>query len=185
MPSNNESSWPVESLVQAAKNGDAASIATLVTTSHPHVQRVARTLCATPQDAEDAAQEALIVLYRRIGSLRATAAFSSWIVRIVRNECIRRSRLLLLGLRRAHDTKDRADDLRAADDVESDVLCRLEAGRIAEAIARLPADQRAVLIMRDVQDLPGAVVAVTLGLSKPAMKSRLLRARQALREQLS
>ena len=62
------------------------------------------------------------------------------------------------------------------------MLCHLEAGRIAEAIAKLPAEQRAVLIMRDVQDIPGQLVATTLGLSKPAMKSRLFRARQSVRE---
>jgi DNA-directed RNA polymerase specialized sigma24 family protein len=49
----------------------------------------------TPEDAEDAAQEALIVLYRKIGTLRAAAALTSWVFQIVRNECIRRSRLAL------------------------------------------------------------------------------------------
>jgi RNA polymerase sigma factor (sigma-70 family) len=171
-------SWPVGELVESAKRGDVASIETLVATSHPHVQRFAHSLCSTPEDAEEAAQEALIVLFRRIGTLRATAAFSSWMFRIVRTECIRRSRAALHVLRSGQESAIPVAD----DDVENDVLCRLEAGRIAEAIARLPADQRAVIIMRDVQDIPGQAVASSLGLSKAAMKSRLHRARQSVRE---
>ncbi|MGA7704023.1 MAG: sigma factor, partial [Solirubrobacteraceae bacterium] len=81
--------WPTEQVVSAAQRGDHRAIAMLVSGSHAHVQRFARTLCSTPEDAEDAAQEALIVLYRKIGTLRAAAALASWMFRIVRNECIR------------------------------------------------------------------------------------------------
>src|SRR4029077_5746509 len=88
-------SWPTEQVVSAAQQGDPRAIATLVSGSHAHVQRFARTLCSTPEDAEDAAQEALIVLYRKIGTLRTAAALASWMFQIVRNECIRRSRLAL------------------------------------------------------------------------------------------
>ena len=63
--------------------------------SHPHVRRFAHSLCASPEDAEDAAQEAVIILYRKIGTLRASGALASWMLRIVRNECLRRSRLML------------------------------------------------------------------------------------------
>ena len=84
--------WPGEQLVRAAQDGDAEAVRALVSGSYPHVLRFAKTLCATPQDAEDAAQEALIILYSRIGMLRATAALGSWMFRIVRNECLRRAR---------------------------------------------------------------------------------------------
>jgi DNA-directed RNA polymerase specialized sigma24 family protein len=84
--------WPGEQVISAAQQGDTRAIALLLDGSHAHVQRFARTLCSTPEDAEDAAQEALIVLYRKIGTLRATAALASWMFQIVRNECIRRSR---------------------------------------------------------------------------------------------
>jgi DNA-directed RNA polymerase specialized sigma24 family protein len=67
---------------------------------------------------------------------------------------------------------------------EDDVLRRLEAERVAAAIAALPADQRRVLIMRDVQGIPGRTAAGALGLSVPAMKSRLHRARAAVHEAL-
>jgi len=164
--------WPDEALVVAAQGGDAASISALVAGSHPHVQRFARSLCATPEDAEDAAQEAVIILYRKIGTLRASRALASWMFRIVRNECVRRSRLVL---RRPEPTLEPPS--RSAED---DVLHRLEVERVAAAIAALPEDQRRVLVLRDVQGQSGREVADALGISTAAMKSRLHRARAAV-----
>jgi RNA polymerase sigma factor (sigma-70 family) len=165
--------WASEQLVRAAQAGDLESLTAVVHGAHPHVRRFAGHLCASPQDAEDAAQEALIVLYRKIGSLRATAALASWMFRVVRHECLRRARRLL-------DHHDVAGvDLAAS--AEDEVLSRLEAERVAAAIRALPDVQRRVLIMRDVLGRPGRTVAESLGLSTPAMKSHLHRARAALR----
>ncbi|MFI6445026.1 RNA polymerase sigma factor [Kitasatospora sp. NPDC050543] len=173
--------WPDERLIEAARAGDVMSLTAVVMESQPHVRRFALSLCASPQDAEDAAQEALIILYRKIGTLRATGALASWVFRIVRNECLRQVRLLV----------SRADEASAEPEADAEpsaeeaVLRRLEAERIAAAVSALPRDQRQVLIMRDVQGLPGKVVARSLGLSTPAMKSRLHRARAALRHSLA
>lgn len=171
-----ESTWPSEQVIVAAQRGDVDSIAALVSGSHPHVRRFAHSLCASPEDAEDAAQEALIILYRKIGMLRAFGALASWMFRIVRNECLRRSRMLLRHQAPITD--------RAVVSAEEEVLQRLEAGRVAAAIAELPADQRRVLIMRDVQGYSGPMVATALGLSNAAMKSRLHRARAAVHHRL-
>ncbi|TMR89892.1 RNA polymerase sigma factor [Nonomuraea basaltis] len=174
--------WSDERLVAAARGGDVESIAALVSGAHPHVQRFARSLCATPEDAEDAAQEALIVLYRKIGTLRASGALASWMFRIIRNECIRRARLML----RPHPPLAGGTGSSAAmPSAEEEMFQRLEAARVAAAIAALPADQRQVLIMRDVQGLSGRMVADALGLSTAAMKSRLHRARAAVQRMLS
>ncbi|MFE2377552.1 RNA polymerase sigma factor [Streptomyces sp. NPDC059398] len=173
-------SWPGDQLVRAAQRGDEPSIGVLVSGVYPHVRRFAFSLCASSQDAEDAAQEAMIVLFRRIGTLRATAALASWMFRIVRNECSRRARSLARRPESAVDTAVGA----AVSSAEADVLGRLETERLAEVIAALPDDQRRVLIMRDIQGLPGRAVASALGLSTPAMKSRLHRARRAVREGL-
>ncbi|CRK57860.1 RNA polymerase sigma-54 factor RpoN [Alloactinosynnema sp. L-07] len=165
--------WASKQLIEAAQGGDAESIAAVVHGAHPHVRRFARQLCASSQDAEDAAQEALIVLYRKIGSLRASAALASWMFRIVRHECLRRARRLF-------DQYDEADSGPVAS-AEDEVLKRLDAQRVAEAIRALPDIQRRVLIMRDVLGHPGRTVADALGLSNAAMKSNLHRARTALR----
>jgi RNA polymerase sigma factor (sigma-70 family) len=167
--------WPTEQVVSAAQQGDPIAIATLVSGSHAHVRRFARMLCASPEDAEEATQEALIVLYRKIGTLRATAALGSWMFQIVRNECIRRSRLVFQRPVDAATVEPSAEDA---------ALARLEMERIVEAIAGLPADQRVVLVLRDIQGQSGAATARVLGLSRAAMKSRLHRGRETVRSQL-
>jgi RNA polymerase sigma factor (sigma-70 family) len=164
-------SWPTEQVVSAAQQGDRRAIALLIEGSHAHVRRFARTLCSTPEDAEEATQEALIVLYRKIGTLRAAAALASWMFQIVRNECIRRTRLRLHRPLPATRTEPSAEDT---------ALTRIETERIVDCIARLPYDQRAVLVMRDIHGLSGAATAQALGLSRAAMKSRLHRGRTTL-----
>lgn len=168
--------WPSEQVVHAAQQGDPRAIAVLLEGSHAHVRRFARTLCATPEDAEEAAQEALIVLYRKIGTLRVAAALASWMFQIVRNECIRRTRLTL------HRPVPSAEAETSAEDA---ALARLEVERIVDCIAELSPEQRAVLVLRDIQGLSGGATAQTLGLSRAAMKSRLHRGREALRLRLN
>jgi RNA polymerase sigma factor (sigma-70 family) len=169
--------WVSARLIEAAQAGDRESITAVVHGAHSHVRRFAEHLCPSPQDAEDAAQEALIILYRKIGSLRATGALASWMFRIVRNECLRRARLLF----------DRYDEVGAGlmTSPEEEVIRRLEAEIVAQAIRELPDVQRRVLIMRDVLGYPGRVVAERLGLSNAAMKSQLHRARSTVRLSLT
>lgn len=165
--------WSPETIVVAAQQGDPAALAVLLEQSHPRVRRFAQSLCSTPQDAEDAAQEAMIILYQRIGSLRAVGALSSWMYRIIRNECIRRSRLL-----RHSELPMMAPEL----DAQAEVLRRLEAAHIAEVVAALPQDQRRVLVLRDLQGLSGREVSTALGMSLAAVKSHLHRARANVRK---
>jgi RNA polymerase sigma factor (sigma-70 family) len=168
--------WASEQLIRAAQAGDLESITAVVHGAHPHVRRFAGQLCASPQDA---AREALIVLYRKIGSLRATAALASWMFRVVRNECLRRARRLFGPLDEIG--ADAAGALDAGASTEDEVLRRLDAERVAEAIRALPDLQRRVLIMRDVLGYPGRTVADALGIGNAAMKSSLHRARTTLR----
>ncbi|SDK08742.1 RNA polymerase sigma factor [Streptomyces indicus] len=179
---NRRFTWPDERLIKAAQDGDHSSLTTVVMESQPHVRKFARSLCASPQDAEDAAQEALIILYRKIGTLRATGALASWMFRIVRNECLRQLRTLTAPGGTAPEQVEQVEQVESS--AEHAVLHRLEAERIAAAVRALPRDQRQVLIMRDIQGLPGRTVAAALGLSTAAMKSRLHRARAALRDAL-
>lgn len=160
--------WASAQLVAAARDGDVESLTALVADTHPHVLRFAHTLCASSQDAEDAAQEALLILFRKVGTLRSIAALSSWMFRIVRNECLRRLR---------RPGQDELSGTGSAESPEDEVIRRLEAERVAQAIAALPDVQRRVLILRDVQGYPGGMVADSLGLSLAAMKSQLHRAR--------
>ncbi len=168
--------WPAEHVISAAQRGEPDAIAILLEGSHTHVRRFAHTLCSTPEDAEEAAQEALIILYRKIGTLRVAAALASWMFQIVRNECIRRSRFALHKPASTVTTESSAEDA---------ALMRIEIKRIVDSIAALPAEQRAVIVLRDIHGLSGAATAQTLGLSRAAMKSRLHRGREALHVQLA
>ncbi len=173
MTSRSASSWPAEQVISAAQQGDAEAIAALVSGSHIHVRRFANALCSTPDDAEEAAQEALIVLFRKIGTLRAAAALAAWMFQIVRNECIRRSRLAF-----------QRPVPRAVPSAEEAALSKLEMERVIEVIAALPPEQRAVLVLRDIRGESGAATARALGISRAAMKSRLHRGREVVRSQL-
>jgi RNA polymerase sigma factor (sigma-70 family) len=168
-------SWPTEQVVIAAQEGDPRALAALVSGSHAHVRRFAHTLCSTPEDAEDAMQEALIVLFRKIGTLRATAALAGWMFQIVRNECIRRSRLAL------HRSSSPS---MVGPSAEEEALAHFEIERIVDCIAGLHPKERAALVLRDIQGLSGAATAQAMGLSRAAMKSHLHRGRLAVRSQL-
>jgi RNA polymerase sigma factor (sigma-70 family) len=162
-------------LIADARSGDSDAIARLLTVCQPDLQRFARRTCATSQDAEDAVQIALWQLYRKIGALRTVATFATWMFRIVERECYR----LFRGQR---DT-DALDEAMAAE-LPAPVLpldLRLDLSR---AMAALPAAYREVLILRDVDELTAPEVAAQLGLSIEAVKSRLHRARAAVRERL-
>ncbi|WP_447040593.1 IS5 family transposase [Streptomyces sp. DSM 118878] len=126
----------------------------------------------TPGQAGDAPA------FPQLGTLRASGALASWMFRIVRNECLRRARARL----RDHGAPLREDTPVAS--AEDEVLQRMDAGRVAAAVAALPPDQRRVLIMRDIQGHSGRMVADALGLSTAAMKSRLHRARAAVQRSL-
>ncbi|MGY0386428.1 RNA polymerase sigma factor [Nocardioides sp. WG-D5] len=174
-------SWPDTAVVRSAQAGDVAAISVLVEGAHPHVRRFAMSLCLSEQDAEDATQEALVILYRKIGTLRATGALASWMFTIVRNECVRR-----WTVSRRHVLAEVTDlPLRTSSSAEEAALAGIEARLVSAAIAELPPDQRQVLLLRDVHGYSGRTVAKHLGLSLPAMKSRLHRARAALRAALA
>jgi RNA polymerase sigma factor (sigma-70 family) len=160
-------------LVEAAQRGEAGAIEQLLAATKPDLQRFARRLCAGPEDAEDAVQNALWILHRKVGALRAVPAFAGWLFRIVARECRRM-------MRRAGVALDHSDvDVIAAPRIPSELQRDL-----AKAIEALPEVYRSVLIMRDVEELTAPETAEILKLSLEAVKSRLRRAREQVREQL-
>ncbi|MER6144954.1 RNA polymerase sigma factor [Streptomyces sparsogenes] len=135
--------WASDQLIKAAQDGDADSIAAVVHSAHPQVRRFARHLCASPQDAEDAAQEALMCCTARSAHCaprqRSPRGCSG------SSECLRRVRRLT-GHDQDHVLAPGPDSASSAED---EVLTRLEAERVAQAIRALPDLQRRVLIMRE------------------------------------
>lgn len=162
-------------LIEAARGGDPQAIAQLLVACQPDLKRFARRACANSEDAEDAVQVALWRLHARIGALRATAAFVTWLFRIVEREC---RRLLFLPPReQAMDWS--LLEANPAPQIPQDL--RLDLSR---AIAALAPAYRDVLLLRDVDGLTAPETALQLGLSLDTVKSRLRRAREFLRESL-
>lgn len=167
---------PDLALIEAASNGNAAAIEQLLLQSHPTVTRFAQKFCATPADVEDAVQETLWIAAQKIGTLRVSTAFVSWLFQIVRHQCFR---LLHIG-RNEYPIPPRLELADANPEVQ--IALRMD---IINAIAQLSVDLRQVLIMRDIEGMSAPSVASTLNVSVETVKSRLHRARNCLRQTLS
>jgi RNA polymerase sigma-70 factor (ECF subfamily) len=151
--------------------------------------RVPEHLVVAARDGDRAAFEALVRAtmadtYRAIGRFRGDAQFTTWLYRITAN-CASTS----LGKRSRHRHEPLADDAPLADEhPDTDPVAMATAGalrdRVTDALADLPPRLRAVVVLRDVYDLPHEAIAAELGISVPAAKVRLHRARRRLREQL-
>ncbi len=169
------------SLVQNAIDGNTEAIEALLLQYKPSLTRFARKYCAKPDDVEDAVQETLWIIYRKINSLRTTKAFVSWIFQIVRNECY----ALLRHQKFAADAIEIStlDYLDYVCETDNNLYSSLTNDLIT-AVERLPTTQRAVLILRDIEGLTAPEVADKLQISIETVKSRLHYARATLRQSL-
>jgi DNA-directed RNA polymerase specialized sigma24 family protein len=153
-----------------AQRGEPAALDGLLRAVFPTAQRFAARNCPSREDAEDAVQDALTALVRRVGALRAAETVTSWLFVTIRHACLRRvPGVILVPL----DAVPEA----ARPDIAGGVVDRLV---VADAIAALPAAQRDVVVLMDVLGLPAERTAQRLGIGVRATKSRLHRARRAL-----
>ena len=168
----------------AAKAGDSDAFETLVRATQAEVYTLAYRLTANAEDAHDVAQEAYLRAFRSLKRFRGDAQFSTWMYRITAN---------CASTHLARRSKGRHDELSEDDTVaderpESDPESMAEAGslrdRVTVALADLPPALRAVVVLRDVYDLPHGAIATELGITESAAKVRLHRARRKLRERL-
>ncbi len=179
-----------EALVARARLGDRAAFDQLVRATQADALLRWRKLRLTgdEHDARDAVQDAYLRAFRSIRRFRGDAAFSTWLHRITAN-CSN----TLLSLRRRHqdlDALSSAESESALTDREPEHdpearSCRsVELERLARALDTLPLGLRAVVVLRDVYDLPHEAIARRLGISRSAAKVRLHRARRLLRDRL-
>ena len=163
-----------EELILAAQLGDNVALNRLLLVSQTDARRYARKHCQS-SDVDDAVQEALLILARRISALKAAAAFSGWLFTIVRRECQRLSRAML---RHESLEDERIESYLAA---RTDLDLRHD---LSVALESLPAHYRRVILLRDFEERTIAEIASALGEEPPAIKSRLHRARELVREYL-
>ena len=183
--------------IQAVLDGDVDRFAELVDRYQAQAQRVAFSLLGNYEDARDASQEAFVSAFRALGRFRGGASFSTWLYRIVVNECKdafkRRARRPLAAASIGEEPHagdnptgglfvDVAD---AAAGPGDQAAGRELSRRISAEIAALPFRQRTVFLLHHVHGLPLAEVAAVMGCRLGTVKSHLFRATEHLRERLA
>jgi RNA polymerase sigma-70 factor (ECF subfamily) len=168
-------------LVAAARDGDREAFDELVKATYAETYTLAYRLMGEEEDARDVVQEAYLRAYRGLKRFRGDAQFSTWMYRITAN-CASTH----LGKRRRNRHEELVDDVAVEEHVAANPEARTEAvalrGRLQEALGELPPRLRAVVVLRDIYDLPHEAIAAELGISESAAKVRLHRARRRLRE---
>jgi RNA polymerase sigma-70 factor (ECF subfamily) len=161
-------------LIEAARCGDEKALLALISAAQPDVRRYAARNCRAA-DIDDAVQETLLILYRRVGMLRAVASFSTWIFAVTRRACHRLLRLSA-GI---PDAPEELADARLAHLRPEDL--RIDLSR---AIQSLPEHYREVILLRDIEELSIDEIVGVLGLTRESVKARIHRARMMIREYL-
>jgi RNA polymerase sigma factor (sigma-70 family) len=163
-------------LFASAQAGDRAALERLLLQLRPDIQRYARFQCYASSSIEDVVQEALIVVYRRVGDIRSPAALGAWLVRVIARLC---ALPVLMFMRSVEELKTIEDSVHFAY-VPVDQL-RID---VARALAALPEKYRQILLLRDLEELTIREIAMRLTISGEAAKSLLRRARAAARRHL-
>mgnify|MGYP006301458985 CR=1 FL=1 len=182
---------PDSELVRLAKAGDAQAFNELVVRHEDNVYGLCLKMLRNPEDAEDCLQEVFIKAFEALPDFREEARFSTWLYRIATNAClmrIRKRKLETVSLDRPVELGDGKVPQQVADwtaDPSAGVMNEELKGVLNEHINELPPDNRIVFLLRDIHGLSTDDTASVLGLSVPAVKSRLHRARLYLRDRLS
>lgn len=173
-------------LIKAAQGGDAAAMDRLLRLHYGRVHAVCRRIAGSTRDADDAAQEAMIRVVRNLDRFDGRAAFGTWVYRIATNTALdelrkrkRRPQLHVVDDDDFEVSNEPVDQL--ADRQIDSVVDRIT---IDEALAQLPEEFKAAVVMRDVGDLDYAEIAATLGIPIGTVKSRIARGRRLLIEKL-
>ncbi|MEZ5400443.1 MAG: sigma-70 family RNA polymerase sigma factor [Bryobacteraceae bacterium] len=185
-------SWidtPEDELIAAAQSGDRAAFDELIRRNYDASLRLATFLLHSRDDAEDEVQSAYTRAFEAIPSFREQAKFSTWITRIVMNCCLMRIRRVKRARVQSIDDDGGGESMPLAlrdrsPDQEAEVGRTQMLDRLRAEIRRIPPLFRDILELRDLEELPFPEVAERLGISVPAAKSRLLRARSELRRRM-
>jgi len=184
-------------LVAASRDGDPAALEALVRSHQDRVYSFAMRMCRNVEDAKDILQDTFLGVIRSIREFREESKFSTWLYRIAANACLKKRRrgvhdptpdqeLSLDDLMPRPDAEGRKPEIPDwSGDAERALLHGELSARMESAIDKLPKDYKIVLVLRDVEGLSAEETAQAVGLSVPAVKSRLHRARVFVRRELA
>ena len=169
-------------LIDRARAGDRAALETLLQEVAPLVHRFGLRMCRHTQDAEDVFQDTLLSVTTHLHEFEGRSSLASWVFTLARTACSRKRR----GLKNQPPVSDESvrESATQSPTPEDDAGDKELRDTLHGALFALSDEQREVLLLRDMEGLSAAEVAESLGLSVQAVKSRLHRARAALREQL-
>jgi len=183
---------PDIALVERARAGDQAAFEQLVRQYDRQIFRVAQHITQNREDAEDITQDVFLKAYGKLEQFQGNSKFSTWLVRIAVNESLMRLRKRKTSRTVSMDQDVQTEEGSIPRDFADwspnpeQIYGQSELGDILrKTINGLPPGFRTVFTLRDIENLSTEETAEALGLSVPAVKSRLLRARLQLRERLS
>jgi RNA polymerase sigma-70 factor (ECF subfamily) len=183
---------PDVALVASARGGDVHAFETLVNKYDRQIFRIAQHITQNKEDAQDVVQDAFLKAYEKLDQFQGNSKFYTWLVRIAVNESLMRLRKRRTGKMVSIDDDIETEEGSVPRDLadwspnpEQNYGQAELAEILRKTIQGLPHGFRIVFVLRDVDGLSTEETAETLGLSVPAVKSRLLRARLQLRERLS
>ena len=180
-------------LIARTLAGDDGAFAELVEPYEAKVYNLAFRMCANREDAFDLAQESFLKAYRSLARFKGKASFSTWLYRIASNTCLdQRRRVKRTGPQVSLDdpieTASGTLQREVADNTfePEQLALRAEVGsEIRAAVAQLPPDHRMAILLREFQQLSYEEIAQAMGCSMGTVKSRINRARTALRDRLA
>jgi RNA polymerase sigma-70 factor (ECF subfamily) len=177
-------------LLCEARRGDRDALEALLLRYQPRVYRFGVKMCRNVEDAGDVMQETLLAMARTVREFRGDASVSTWLYTIARSFCIKKRRRSKFSPAREESLEalgaERLGDLAGpAFDPEQQVAGREIETALSAAIDSLDVAQREVLVLRDIEGLSAPEAAKVLGLSVQAVKSRLHRARLAVRRHVA
>ena len=176
-----------DGLVKLSQEGDQSAFAELVRRHHPACAKLAFSILREKESAEDEVQNALWKAFQHIRQFQSDSKFSTWLTRIVVNQCLiqlrkaRRARFFYIDDVQIGDETGRLELRDSRKNPEKELGQAEVAAALHNEIRRIPPLLRNVFLLREVQRLPMTDVAERLGISVAAAKSRLLRARSELR----
>ena len=178
--------------VDALRNGDRAEFARLVDTYSSPIYRLGLKMLGNEQDAEDILQNTFLNALTHLADFEGRSSLSTWLYRIAANEALMLIRKRKPNINIEDMQPEDADDVPLPETFvdwsvlpEKELLSGESKKAIEAAVKKLPESLRMVFILRDVEDLSIKETAEILNLTEVNVKTRLLRARMALREQLS
>lgn len=172
-------------LLTAARSGDKAALEQLLARHQARVYRFGVKMCRDPEDAQDVLQETLLAMARGVRDFRGASSISTWLYTVARSYCIKKRRRSKFAPDETSLDVVEADEATLVDPARTpdDALAGKQVEQALErAIRALDPMYREVLILRDIEGLAASEVAEVLGITVQAVKSRLHRARIAVRD---